>query len=146
MAAQEDSLLSPITAAADRSESTTLLVAKVPVCLECFNRPLRMAPALLPLPCTDRPGYIHICTYLWSLCLTKVVMVKTCMYIAYTCTYCVYICAYTVHGYHILYAYTTTVYAALHTHLYCLWHRYVLCYSTGLDHCVHTRIYLENTP
>jgi hypothetical protein len=29
MAAQEDSLLSPITAAADRSESTTLLVAKV---------------------------------------------------------------------------------------------------------------------
>jgi hypothetical protein len=33
MAAQEDSLLSPITAAADRSESTTLssLVAKVTV-------------------------------------------------------------------------------------------------------------------
>ncbi len=29
MAAQEDSLLSPITAAADCSESTTLLVAKV---------------------------------------------------------------------------------------------------------------------
>ncbi len=29
MAAQEDSLLSPITAAADRSESTTLLVAKI---------------------------------------------------------------------------------------------------------------------
>jgi hypothetical protein len=29
MAAQEDSLLSPITAAADRSEATTLLVAKV---------------------------------------------------------------------------------------------------------------------
>jgi hypothetical protein len=29
MAAQEDSLLSPITAAADRSESTTLLVSEV---------------------------------------------------------------------------------------------------------------------
>ena len=29
MVAQEDSLLSPITAAADRSETTTLLVAKV---------------------------------------------------------------------------------------------------------------------
>jgi hypothetical protein len=28
-----------------------------------------------------------------------------------TCTYCVYTCTYTVHGYHILYAYTTMVYA-----------------------------------
>ncbi len=45
---EEDSLLSPITAAADRSESTTLLVAKDPVCLECFNRPLMTAPALHP--------------------------------------------------------------------------------------------------
>ncbi len=35
------------------------------------------------VPCTD--VYIHVCTYLW--CLTRGVMVKTCMYIAYTCTY-----------------------------------------------------------
>jgi hypothetical protein len=39
MAAQEDSLLSPITAAADRSESTTLLVAKV-----SFGRLARARP------------------------------------------------------------------------------------------------------
>jgi hypothetical protein len=36
-AQEPEGLLSPITAGADRSESTTLLVAKVPVCLECFN-------------------------------------------------------------------------------------------------------------
>ena len=38
-------------------------------------------------------------------------LVKTCMYIVYTCTYGVYTCTYIVHGYHVLYACTTTVYA-----------------------------------
>ncbi len=36
-------------------------------------------------------------------------LIKPCTYIAYTCTYCVYTCTYSVHGYHVLYAYTTTV-------------------------------------
>ncbi len=38
-------------------------------------------------------------------------LVKTCMYLAYMCTFSVYTCTYSVHGYHILYAYTTTVFA-----------------------------------
>jgi hypothetical protein len=49
MAAQEDSLLSPITAAADRSESTTLLVAKVSFCA----RDLHELGSLRPLPDSD---------------------------------------------------------------------------------------------
>ncbi len=36
-------------------------------------------------------------------------------------------------------------YLPLHTLLYCLWHRYVQYYHTGIYHCVHTGIYLQNT-
>jgi hypothetical protein len=56
MAAQEDSLLSPITAAADRSESTTLLDV-----LLCTN--VEFSYCYAP-SCTGMYQYVPVCTNL----------------------------------------------------------------------------------
>jgi hypothetical protein len=68
--------------------------------------------------------------------LSSVSSTVPCTYIAYTWSYCVYTCTYVVHGYYILYAYTTTVHATICTALV-IWMYYAICsHHTGISHSV----------
>ena len=47
-------------------------------------------------------------------------LVIPCTYVVCTCTYVVYTCTYVVHGYYWLFAYTTSMYASLYSHVRCM--------------------------